>query len=88
MCDNSPVRRQVCLDHMPTLSSSSSALIIKIVGGTYLDLLYFDFDSADIENLINILFPDAEVFLFKEARGMSSGIFMQSLSPLAVYFTQ
>ena len=29
-------------------------------------MLYFDFDSADIENLINILFPDAEVFPMQE----------------------
>ena len=36
------------------------------MGGTYLDFLYFDFDSADIENLINILFPDAEVFPMQE----------------------
>ena len=70
MCD-SPVRRQVCLDHMPTLSTT---LIIKIAG----DLLCFSFSyyfdsSVDVANLINILFPDAEVFLMQEASRKGEG---------------
>ena len=70
MCgDDSPVRRQVCLDHMPTLSTT---LIIKIAGDLLCFSYYFD-SSVDVANLINILFPDAEVFPMQEASRKGEG---------------